>query len=237
MTIFLPPQRHRFSGTLSDSEAHTSPNRHVHVFCKVAIFTLTPLRCHSAPCTTTHKKSASVLKKNIKMDWTALLKTLGLCLISIIIEAFSATKDGKKWFEDLRQPKYSFPFSFWYVIGGLYYIICGIIAYTHFHSSTDIFTLPIILLTLIMVINGLTNFILFKFRSLKMFYLILYPFSVLFIGLIIVLIQTDKISVVLAGVYLAWLVYDLYYFLNLWRLNNRKTGEVLPESADRHRAG
>ena len=153
------------------------------------------------------------------MDWVALLKTVGLCLISIIIEAVSATKDGKKWFENLRQPKYSFSFSFWYVIGGLYYIICGIIAYRQFHSSTDIFTLPIILLTTIMVINGLTNFILFKFRSLKMFYIILYPFIALFIGLIIVLLQTDKVSVGLASIYLAWLVYDLYYFLNLWRLN------------------
>lgn len=153
------------------------------------------------------------------MDWIALLKTVGLCLISIIIEAISATKDGKKWFENLRQPKYSFSFSFWYVIGGLYYIICSVIAYRQFHSSTDIFTLPIILLTIIMVINGLTNFILFKFRSLKMFYIVLYPFIALFIGLIIVLIQTDKISVLFASIYLAWLAYDLYYFLNLWRLN------------------
>ena len=38
------------------------------------------------------------------MDWTALFKTIGLCLISILIEAASATKDGKKWFENLKQP-------------------------------------------------------------------------------------------------------------------------------------
>lgn len=153
------------------------------------------------------------------MDWTALLKTVALCLISVIIEAVSATKNGKKWFENLRQPKFSFPFSLWYVVGGLYYIICGIIAYRQFSTSTETFTLPIILLTLIMVINGLTNFILFKFRSLKMFYLVLYPFIALFIVLIIVLFRTDKLSVILAGIYLAWLVYDLYYFLNLWKLN------------------
>ena len=156
------------------------------------------------------------------MDWIALLKTIGLCVISIIIEVVSATKDGKKWFENLRQPKYSFAFSFWYVIGGLYYIICGFVAYRQFHSSTNIFTLPITFLTLIMVINGLTNFILFKFRSLKMFYIVLYPFIALFIGLITVLIQTDKISAGVSGIYLVWLIYDLYYFLNLWRLNQDK---------------
>lgn len=155
----------------------------------------------------------------MKMDWIALLKTVGLCLISIIIEAISATKDGKNWFENLRQPKHSFSFSFWYVIGGLYYIICGVIAYRLFHSSTYIFTLPIILLAIIMAFNGLTNFILFKFRSVMMFYIVLYPFIALFIGLIIVLIQVDKIAAGLASLYLAWLVYDLYYFLNLWQLN------------------
>lgn len=154
------------------------------------------------------------------MDWIALFKTVGLCLISIIIEAVSVNNEGKKWFENLRQPKYSFSFSFWYIVGGLYYIIIGFIAFRQFHSAQDIFTFPIILLTLIMVMNGLTNFIIFKFRSLKIFYLVLYPFIALFIGLIIVLIETDKISVALAGMYLAWLIYDLYYFRNLWRLND-----------------
>ena len=48
------------------------------------------------------------------MDWIALLKTLGLCLISIIIELISYSKEGTTWFENLRQPKYSFPFFVWY---------------------------------------------------------------------------------------------------------------------------
>lgn len=42
------------------------------------------------------------------MEWSAILKTLGLCLISTIIEAISATKDGKKWLENMQQPKNSF---------------------------------------------------------------------------------------------------------------------------------
>jgi tryptophan-rich sensory protein len=168
------------------------------------------------------------------MDWIALLKTIGLCLISIIIEAASATKEGKKWFESLKQPKLSFSFTFWYVVGGLYYIICGVIAYKQFNNSAEIFTLPIILLTLVMVFNGLTNFILFKFRSLKMFYLVLYPFIALFIALIIVLTQIDKLSAGLACIYLAWLVYDLFYFLNLWRLNK---GNLLCNDDDRKQQG
>ena len=153
------------------------------------------------------------------MDWTALLKTIGLCLISIIIEAISATKEGKSWFENLQQPKFAFAFSFWYVVGGLYYLICAFIAYRQFHLYSEILSTPIILLTLIMIINGLTNFILFKFRSLKMFYWVLLPFTLLFVGLILSLYQTDLISAGLAVIYLLWLCYDIYYFRMLWKLN------------------
>jgi len=153
------------------------------------------------------------------MDWIALFKTIVLCLVSIALEAVSATKDGKNWFENLRQPRYSFPFSFWYLVGGLYYIICGVIAYRQFHSADSLLTMPIVFLSLIMVVNGLTNFILFKFRSLKMFYWVLYLFIALFLGLMAVLFEVDSVSFLLAAVYVIWLVYDVYYFLNLWRLN------------------
>jgi tryptophan-rich sensory protein len=162
------------------------------------------------------------------MDLTALLKTIGLCLISIIIEAVSTTKDGKQWFENLQQPKYSFPFSVWYVVGGLYYLICGVIAYRTFHASTDIFPLPIILLALMMIINGSTNFILFKFYSLKMFYWILYPFILVLIWLMATLFQNDKISFWFASLYLLWLCYDLYYFRELWKRNEFENMKTQP---------
>jgi tryptophan-rich sensory protein len=153
------------------------------------------------------------------LDWIALFKTVGLCLISIVIEAMSVTKDGKNWFENLRQPKFSFPFSFWYVVGSLYYIICGVIAYRQFHFSSEWFSIPVGLLIVIMITNGLTNFILFKFRSLKMFYRVLLPFTALFVGLIVSLYNDDMISAGLAAVYLVWLSYDVYYFKKMHELN------------------
>ena len=158
------------------------------------------------------------------MDWIALFKTIALCLVSILIEAASATKDGKKWFEDLKQPNVSFSFSVWYLVGGLYYLICGVIAYRTFHTSGTTFSLPIILLTLIMLMNGLTNFILFKRQSLKMFYLVLYPFILLFVSLMIALFPNDKLSFWLASLYLLWLCYDLYYFRTLWITNGPEHG-------------
>lgn len=154
------------------------------------------------------------------MDWTALLKTIGLCLISILIEAISATKEGKLWFDKLKRPKYSFSLRIWYFVGAAYYIIFGIVAYRQFSSNLDIFSTPIILLALVMILNGLGNFIIFKYHSIKWFYLVIYPFGLLLLTLIIVLIPYDKLSAVLASIYFLWLIYDFYYGYHLWKLNS-----------------
>jgi tryptophan-rich sensory protein len=153
------------------------------------------------------------------MDWTAFLKTIGLCLISIVIEGLSATKKGKLWFEQLERPKYSFSLRIWYFVGAVYYIIFGIIAYRQFSGNLNILSTSIILLTLVMILNGLGNFIIFKYHSLKWFYLVIYPFGLLLLALIIVLAPTDKLSATLASVYFLWLIYDLYYGFNIWKLN------------------
>jgi|SRR5688572_4441475 len=153
------------------------------------------------------------------MIWIALLKTIGLCLVSIIIEAISATKEGIKWFGNLKRPKYSFPMKMWYVVGGIYYLIFGIATYRQFAIGKSFFSTPILLLTFVMIVNGLSNFVLFKYRSLKWFYWIIYPFIFVLLTLIIVLWKDDKTSASLVFLYFLWLFYDLYYGYYIWVLN------------------
>ena len=157
------------------------------------------------------------------MDWTALLKTLGLCLISVIIEAVSATKDGKKWFESLKQPRFALLFPVWYFIGGLYYLICGTIAYRLFQNGeSSHFSLTLLLLILMMLGNALPNFFLFKQKSIRRFYLSGIPFSITLAALYIQLLRVDIFSFWVLFPYIIWLLYDIYYFHNRVRLN---TGE------------
>lgn len=153
------------------------------------------------------------------MDWMALIKTIALCLVSIIIEASSATKKGRTWFQQLKTPKYSFSLQVWYFVGAIYYIIFGIIAYRQFSNNSTLFSTSVILLTLVMILNGLGNFIIFKYRSLKWFYFVIYPFGLILLALILVLLPIDKISSLLASLYFIWLIYDLYYGYNMWKLN------------------
>jgi len=153
------------------------------------------------------------------MIWPALIKTIGLCFVSIAIEAISATKEGKTWFESLKRPKYSFSFRIWYVIGAFYYIIFGIVSYRQFLMGKSFSSLSIVLLIMVMLLNGLSNFIIFKYRSIKWFYLVIYPFALILLALIIVLWKDDRTSALLASIYFLWLFYDLYYGYYMWKLN------------------
>ncbi len=153
------------------------------------------------------------------MDWPALYKTLGLCLFSILIEAASYTKSGKTWFEQLHQPRYSISLKVWYFVGAVYYILFGIVAYRQFDNHVGVISTSIILLAIVMFLNGLGNFIIFKYHSVKWFYLIIYPFALVLLSLIIILLEHDFISAGLASLYFLWLIYDLYYGYWLWKLN------------------
>ncbi len=65
----------------------------------------------------------------------------------------------------------------------------------------------------------MTRVILFKGKSLRWFYLIIVPFSIVVISLFVLLMQWDKISAWVLFPYMAWLVYDIYYFKELCKLN------------------
>ena len=157
------------------------------------------------------------------MNWTALLETIGLCLVSVIIEAISATNDGKKWFESLKQPRFALPFPIWYFIGGLYYIICGTIAYRLFQNrDSGHFSLTLFLLVLMMFSNALPNFFLFKQKSIRRFYLSGIPFSITLTALYLQLLRVDLLSSWVLFPYFVWLIYDIYYFHNLLKLNRGK---------------
>jgi len=157
------------------------------------------------------------------MDYQAFTIAIVICIVSVIFEALGASKAGKQWFESLQQPKLSFPFWVWYIIGGLYYLMCGIIAYRIFvrHEHQN-FLLAFILLVAMMFINGVTNFILFKWRSIRAFYFSIYPFSIITICLFIILLKVDVTSAWVLFPYIIWLIYDIYYFHFLWKLNHAK---------------
>jgi tryptophan-rich sensory protein len=154
------------------------------------------------------------------MNWIAFLEAVAVCMLSALLEAVSASRSGMDWFKRLAQPKYSLPFSAWYLVGGFYYIMAGLIAYRLFDNSADPhFFLAISVLISMLLVNGLTNFLLFKRRSLMAFNISIYLFSLIVIALFVELLQFDTVSANVLFLYLLWLIYDIYYFHSLRKLN------------------
>lgn len=156
------------------------------------------------------------------MNYTALFQAIGLCFASVLIEAAGTTKSGKAWFESLKKPPFSLPFKVWYIVGGLYYIICGVIAYRLFTIPDNGVLVRLLPLGLMMLANGIGNFLLFRLRSLAGLYISLFPFSLILLILYIQLLRTDEISSWVLLPYMIWLIYDFYYMNALWKLNKRK---------------
>jgi tryptophan-rich sensory protein len=153
------------------------------------------------------------------MNYTALFQAIGLCFVFVLIEAAGTTKSGKIWFENLKKPRFSLPFMVWYIVGGLYYVICGIIAYRIFAAPDTELLLRLLPLGLMMLANGTGNFLLFRLRSVAWFYISLFPFTAILLFLYVQLLQTDKISSWVLLPYIIWLIYDFYYLHALWKLN------------------
>ncbi len=94
----------------------------------------------------------------------AILISLGACVIAAALEGVCAGRNVKSFFATLRFPPYSAPLWVWSIIGGLYYVIFCFVLYRILRLDSDS-ALRYAALTLIlfmMVINALTNYIIFR---------------------------------------------------------------------------
>lgn len=151
------------------------------------------------------------------MDGRALLVALALCLVAAAVEGLTASGSGRRWFARLQQPAGALPLSLWYVVGGLYHLLFGIVAYRVLsRPSAPLWV--VVLLAAAMLANSLANGPLLRYRSLTWLARTLVPFLALIV-LLVVLLEVDTVSAALLAIYAAWLGYDLYYFRALGKLN------------------
>src|ERR1043165_9271628 len=97
-----------------------------------------------------------------------ILISLLICGTAAVLEGACAGKNIKAFFAELRFPRYSAPLWVWTIIGGVYYVIFGFVGYRllliEFGSTLWSFTFGLILF--MMIVNGLTNYIIFRARKL-----------------------------------------------------------------------
>jgi tryptophan-rich sensory protein len=144
-----------------------------------------------------------------------------ICAAAAVLEGFSAGKNVRRFFAEIRQPKYSVSLVVWSVIGGLYYAVFGFVLYRLFAltepSSLRIFA--IVLIVVMMVLNGVSNWVIFRARDLRSAFLIGALFPALDLVLLSCLLRLDATAARALIPYLIYRVYGLYWGYALWKAN------------------
>jgi tryptophan-rich sensory protein len=153
----------------------------------------------------------------------AVLSAVGICILSAIFEGVMAGGNVKQYFAKLHQPRYAISLKGWFAIGGLYYVVFGIVVYRLLRYDADadatVRNLAFILLILMMVWNAVWNYIFFRARNLFISLVAFVPYIMVTLALIAALSRFDQIAAGLVFIYSLYLVYATSWAYKLWNLN------------------
>ena len=153
----------------------------------------------------------------------AILVSLGVCVMAAVLEGVCAGKNVKAFFATLRFPPYSAPLWVWSLIGALYYAIFCFVLYRLLRLGGDsaLRRAALALIMFMMVVNALTNYVIFRARNLRLSFIVGTLFPVMDVALFILLIQLDEVAVWALIPYLLYRVYALWWGYSLWKINDR----------------
>ena len=152
----------------------------------------------------------------------AILISFGVCAVAAALEGACAGKNVKSFFATLRFPRYSAPLWVWTIIGGIYYLIFFFVIYRLLRTNNDA-TLWYVALTLVsfmMIVNALTNYVIFRAHDLRLSFLIGALFPVMDIALFICLTQLDKLAAWSLVPYLLYRIYAVWWGYGVMKLND-----------------
>lgn len=147
--------------------------------------------------------------------------TLLICAGAALLEGSIAGPGVRVRFAQLRLPSYSPSLTIWFVIGGVYYVICYAVLYrllaVGLPSSRH--QTAFILAVILMVVNAGWGFLFFRRKALRASFLAFFPYGVLALVLTGVLATIDATSAFLLVPYVAYLGYSTWWAYRLWQLN------------------
>jgi len=160
----------------------------------------------------------------------AIFVSIGACLIAAALEGVCAGKNVKSFYAELRFPRYSAPLWVWGIIGGLYYVIFWFVLYRllRLDSGSALRSVALTLILFMMIVNALTNYIIFRARNLRLSFIIGNLFPILDITLFICLLQLDKVAAWSLVPYLLYRIYALWWGYGLWKMNSIRPSLLNP---------
>ena len=152
----------------------------------------------------------------------AILISVGACVLAAALEGACAGKNVKAFYAELRFPRYSAPLWVWGIIGGLYYLIFWFVLYRLLRLDSDsaLRGAALALLLFMMVVNALTNYVIFRARNLRLSFIIGNLFPIMDMALFVCLLRLDKVAAWVLIPYLLYRIYAVWWGYSLWRLNS-----------------
>ena len=153
----------------------------------------------------------------------AVITAIGACIVAAALEGVCAGSKVKAFFAKLRFPPYSAPLWLWSIIGGLYYMIFCFVLYRllRLDSGAALRTAALALILFMMVVNALTNYLIFRAQDLRLSFIVGSIFPVMDAALLICLTRLDQAAAWGMTPYLLYRVYAVWWGYELWKLNGR----------------
>jgi|SRR5262245_5332450 len=153
-----------------------------------------------------------------------LLISVIVCAISVVLEGVFSGRGLKSRFRSLQMPRFSPPMSFWYVIGGFYYVMCFVVLYRLLRLPDGaIRNTAVVVVFAIMFLNVLWNWVFFRVQNLFISFIWFLPYNVLAIVLLVLVARIDERTSVVIVPYMTYLIYANVWTFRLWRLNRAQS--------------
>jgi tryptophan-rich sensory protein len=126
----------------------------------------------------------------------AVLTSIGICVVAAALEGLSAGKNVKSFYAELNFPRYSAPLWVWTIIGGVYYVIFWFVLYRLLllETGSTSWIAAFILVLFMMLVNALTNYVIFRARDVALSFVITCIFPFLDVALFVCLFRLDKLA-------------------------------------------
>lgn len=161
----------------------------------------------------------------------AILVSVGACVVAAALEGACAGRNVKAFYSELRFPRYSAPLWVWGIIGGLYYIVFWFVLYRllRLDGESALRNVALTLIVFMMVVNALTNYVIFRARNLHLSFVIGNIFPLMDAALFVCLLRLDGVAALTLIPYLIYRIYALWWGYGLLKLNGAR-----PKSPELH---
>ncbi len=151
-----------------------------------------------------------------------LLVAIAICVLFALFGAALVGESLGTWYAGLEKPWFLVPLWVFYIVGFVYYVLFATVLYRILTQVDDRRGRVIALMLTISVLflNELWNYGFFGLESTLAGFLGIIVFLFPLTALVVALYKYERFSAGLVAVYWIWVLYDLAWTYELWRLND-----------------